>query len=41
MLGYDLCFLDERLEELWQKHRGTTLQGLDFSALVLCGVLQV
>ena len=39
-LGHDLCFLDPALEELWQHHRGASLQGLDFGGLLLCGVLQ-
>lgn len=40
-MGRGLCFLDKELEAQWQRHRGASLQGLDFSALMLCGALQV
>ena len=40
-MGRSLCFLDAELEAQWQRHCGASLQGLDFSALLLCGALQV
>jgi len=36
----DLRYKDVRLEALWQAHRAASLQGLDCSALALCGTLQ-
>ncbi|KAK9839880.1 hypothetical protein WJX81_008341 [Elliptochloris bilobata] len=40
-MGRDLCFRDAELEARWQLHCCVSLQGLDFSALLLCGTLQL